>query len=198
MLSGSLRSRLRVIKELNRNGLATTTVAPHLIFLLTPIMTAFNRVRHFDRKFIVVQPYGGSFNQRLVNENNTVSFVSRCKGQFLNPPTTMDGGMFDMRTPNTSATTPQFSSHSPITGWWSVVDVTLVRILRSVHYGEIHWNQDNLICRGKQMISANLSSTTIKANCGCVSCVKQKFTDADIQTRSIPSNQPLRNDVESS
>lgn len=72
--------------------------------------------------------HGGSLNQRFTNENNIEITKSSDAVQFLNPPTTVDGGMFDIRTPKTSATTPQFFSFSNQGLADGSVDVTLVRI----------------------------------------------------------------------
>ncbi len=86
----------------------------------------------------------------------------------------MDGGMFDMRTPNTSATTPQFSHSQSGLIRASMLPSCEFRIdpLR-----DIHWNQDNTYLSGKQMISGQPLAVQLFAKATRMRIVRQTKID---------------------
>ncbi len=102
----------------------------------------------------------------------TIWLLSSDAVHFLNPPTTMGGGI-DMRTPNTSATTFNSSLTSNQGYADGAADVTLVRIPKgqsiTVRYKYIEIRTTFYLSVNKWLV-ANLSSTTIwaKANHGCI------------------------------
>ena len=128
--------------------------------------------------------HGSSFNQRFTNESNIEITKSSDAVQFLNPPTTMDGGMFDIRTPKTSATTPQFFSFSNQGLADGSVDVSLVRIPKgqsiTVRY-TLKSGQPYL--SGKQMIGDKPLAVQLfaKETADAYRAANKKLTDADIQ-----------------
>lgn len=128
--------------------------------------------------------HGASFRQRFTNENNIEITKSSDAVQFLNPPTTMNGGMFDIRTPKTSATTPQFFSFSNSGVSGDGVDVTLVRIPKgqsiTVRY-TLKSGQPYL--SGKQMVSDKPLAAQLfaKETADAYRTSGKKLTDADIQ-----------------
>lgn len=128
--------------------------------------------------------HGASFRQRFTNENNIEITKSSDVVQFLNPPTTMNGGMFDIRTPKTSATTPQFFSFSNSGVSGDGVDVTLVRIPKgqsiTVRY-TLKSGQPYL--SGKQMVSDKPLAAQLfaKETADAYRTSGKKLTDADIQ-----------------
>lgn len=128
--------------------------------------------------------HGSSLHQRFTNENNIEITKSSDAVQFLNPPTTMDGGMFDIRTPKTSTTTPQFFSFSNQGLADGSVDVTLVRIPKgqsiTVRY-TLKSGQPYL--SGKQMITGKPLAVQLfaKETADAYRTSNKKLTDADIQ-----------------
>lgn len=128
--------------------------------------------------------HGASFRQRFTNENNIEITKSSDAVQFLNPPTTMNGGMFDIRTPKTSATTPQFFSFSNSGVSGDGVDVTLVRIPKgqsiTVRY-TLKSGQPYL--SGKQMVYDKPLAAQLfaKETADAYRTSGKKLTDADIQ-----------------
>ena len=128
--------------------------------------------------------HGGSLNQRFTNESNIEITKSSDTVQFLNPPTTLDGGMFDIRTPKTSATTPQFFSFSNQGLADGAVDVSLVRIPKgqsiTVRY-TLKSGQPYM--SGKQMITDNPLAVQLfaKETADAYRASGKKLTDADIQ-----------------
>ena len=128
--------------------------------------------------------HGSSLRQQFANQSNIKITKSSDAVQFLNPPAKMDGSMFDIRTPKTSATTPQFFSFSNQGLADGGVDVTLVRIPKgqsiTVRY-TLKSGQPYL--SGKQMISGQPLAVQLfaKETADAYRTSNKKLTDADIQ-----------------
>lgn len=156
---------------------------------LNEIIRAYNDDIKSEAPLLMTEIYsrathGGSLNQRFTNENNIEITKSSDTVQFLNPPTTSDGGMFDIRTPKTSSTTPQFFSFSNQGVANGGVDVTLVRIPKgqsiTVRY-TLKSGQPYL--SGKQMDHDNPLAVQLfaKETADAYRTANKKLTDADIQ-----------------
>ena len=156
---------------------------------LKEIINAYNDSIQSNAPLLMTEIYtrathGSSYNQRFTNQSNVEITKSSDAVQFLNPPTTMDGGMFDIRTPKTSATTPQFFSFSNSGVDSDGVDVSLVRIPKgqsiTVRY-TLKSGQPYL--SGKQMLSGKPLAVQLfaKETADAYRTSNKKLTDADIQ-----------------
>ncbi len=144
----SLRSRLRARQKssIGDSFLATTTVA-------SPLDFSYWRLYDYVQsgaplwwlKSIVVQPMAVLFQPTIHSRKQYVEIgqVARCSTIFINPPTTMDGGMFDYVCTKCARRLNFFSFSNQ---WLMGRRYPQVNSERSVHYGEIYIEIDNLIC----------------------------------------------------
>ena len=155
---------------------------------LSELINAYNEAIKSDAPLLMTEIYsrashGGSFINRFTNESNIDITKSSDSVQFLNPPTTTDGRMFDVRNSQSSATAPQFFSLSN-QGLSAPVDVALVRIPKgqsiTVRYtlksGEAYM-------AGKQMTDKDPLAAQLfaKETADAYRAAGKKLTDADIQ-----------------
>ena len=155
---------------------------------LPELINAYNEEIKSDAPLLMTEIYsraahGGSFNSRFTNQSNVGITKSSDSVQFLNPPATTEGGIFDVRNPHTSATAPQFFSFAN-QGLAAPVDVALVRIPKgqsiTVRYtlksGEAYM-------KGKQMVDNDPLAAQLfaKETVDAYRAAGKKLTDADIQ-----------------
>lgn len=147
------------------------TVTRHAPALMTEI---YSRASH-----------GGEFNNRFTNESKIDITKSSDSVQYLNPPTTFEGGMFDIRAPKSTATSPQFFSFvKPGVANATAVDVALVRIPKgqsiTVKYS---LKSGQPYMSGKQMFDGTPLSVQLfaKATADQYKASDKELTDADIQ-----------------
>ena len=129
--------------------------------------------------------HGGEFNNRFTNESKIDITKSSDSVQYLNPPTTFEGGMFDIRAPKSTATSPQFFSFvKPGVANATAVDVALVRIPKgqsiTVKYS---LKSGQPYMSGKQMLDGTPLSVQLfaKATADQYKASDKELTDADIQ-----------------
>lgn len=129
--------------------------------------------------------HGGEFNNRFTNESKIDITKSSDSVQYLNPPTTFEGGMFDIRAPKSTATSPQFFSFvKPGVDNATAVDVALVHIPKgqsiTVKYS---LKSGQPYMSGKQMFDGTPLSVQLfaKATADQYKASDKELTDADIQ-----------------